>query len=165
MTTYTLDEMPMVHNLVVGDRYLSGINDREFEWRGSSWYLMADANEPKMAEKEKPVTEIPDVGSYIQAAAEELRLTLVSKNGDYAPEGEFSNFEISARFAGISEFQLMLAQIAIKMTRINNLHINESYGNNESLRDSLVDLAGYGVIAAAWLDSLAADAAKDHFSV
>lgn len=110
---------------------------------------------------EEPVIDIPEVGSHIQAVAEELRLTLVSKNGDYAPSGEFSNFELSAAFAGIEPFNLILAQAAIKMTRINNLHLNDSYGNNESLRDSLLDLAGYAVIAAAFLDSVQADAAKD----
>jgi len=108
------------------------------------------------------VTEIPAVGSFIQAVASELKETLSSKNEDYAPNGEFSNFEIAAEFAGVDVFSLILAQIGIKMTRINNLHNNGHSPNNESLRDSIMDLAGYAEIAAAWLDAVQADAAEDY---
>lgn len=147
-------------------------------------------NEPKMTEEKKLVLAIdygdtpccdggcPEVVSvdgdkitikrgnvdrtkFIPGVAEELRLTLVSKNGDYAPAGEFSNFEISAEFAGIQPFELILAQIGIKMTRISNLHHNDYGPNNESLRDSLLDLAGYGIIAAAWLDAVQASQLED----
>jgi len=114
---------------------------------------MDHTDEENWEPMDRPVKFIPGV-------AEELRLTLVSKNGDYAPAGEFSNFEISAEFAGINPMELILAQIAIKMTRIKNLHLNDYGPNNESLRDSLMDLAGYGIIAAAFLDSLQADAAE-----
>lgn len=99
---------------------------------------------------------------FIQGVAEELKLTLAGKNEDYAPGDEFSNFEQAADFAGLDTFSLIMGQIGIKLTRIENLHKNEYMPNNESLRDSLVDLAGYSVIAAAWLDAVQADQASGY---
>lgn len=118
---------------------------------------MTSMNEPKMAEEKKPVADT----RFIQGVAEELKLTLAGKNEDYAPGDEFSNFEQAADFAGLDTFSLIMGQIGIKLTRIENLHKNEYMPNNESLRDSLVDLAGYSVIAAAWLDAVQADQVED----
>lgn len=91
-----------------------------------------------------------DPNSYIQASAEALAETLASKNQDYAPTGEFSNFETAADVAGISVLQLITAQIAIKMTRIKTLRAATSV-SNEPLKDSFLDLAGYATIGHAWL--------------
>lgn len=91
-----------------------------------------------------------DPNSYIAASAEHLAETLTKKNSDYAPTGEFSNFEKAADAAGISVTQLITAQIAIKMTRIEKL-IGQADALNEPLVDSFLDLAGYAVIGHAWL--------------
>jgi hypothetical protein len=95
-----------------------------------------------------------DPNSYIQSSAAHLAETLASKNSDYAPTGEFSNFERAAEVAGIPTLQVMLAQAAIKMTRIQSL-TNPVTGTfeNESLRDSFLDLAGYAVIAHAYMEA------------
>lgn len=114
-------------------------------------------SERKMAGEKKPVVTT----SFIQGVAEELKVTLAGKNEDYAPGDEFSNFEQAADFAGVDTFHLIMGQIGIKLTRIENLHKNAFLPNNESLRDSLVDLAGYSVIAAAWLDAVQAEQAAD----
>jgi hypothetical protein len=103
-------------------------------------------------EWENEVTKDPN--SYIQASAETLAETLLSKNSDYAPTGEFSNFEKAAEVAGIGVFQVIAAQAAIKMTRIESLM--GTRGNpkvvGESLKDSFLDLAGYAIIAHAYLE-------------
>lgn len=90
--------------------------------------------------------------SYIQASAEQLAETLLSKNQDYAPTGEFSNFEKAAEVAGIGPMQVITAQAAIKMTRIESLTNHGDY-NHESLVDSFLDLAGYAIIAHAYLSA------------
>lgn len=87
----------------------------------------------------------------IQGSAELLAQTLVSKNADYAPGDEFSNFEAAAEFAKTDVVTTLLTQIAIKYTRIDNLTNKEELPENESLADSLLDLAGYAVIAHAYL--------------
>lgn len=102
--------------------------------------------------------QLVDIGrSRISAVAAELMDTLIKKNSDYAPTTEFSNFEESARFADITPFELILAQIGIKYSRIRKLNGTTLDPSFESLRDSLVDLAGYAVIAAAWLDMVQED--------
>lgn len=101
--------------------------------------------------KESRVTN-RDPNSYIQASAQTLAETLASKNSDYAPTGEFSNFEGAAELAAVSTFEAIIVQVGIKMTRINGLVGSYQTPNNESLQDSLLDLAGYATIAHAYLE-------------
>lgn len=87
----------------------------------------------------------------IQQSAGLLARTLQGKNNDYRVDGEFSNFERAADFASTAPIKVMMTQIAIKYTRIQGgLRSDESF-NYESLKDSLLDLAGYAVIAHAYL--------------
>jgi hypothetical protein len=93
-----------------------------------------------------------DPNGYIQASADALAETLLSKNSDYAPTGEFSNFERAAEFSGVTPLTVMLSQIAIKYTRIQGLYDDSGKAaSNEPLVDSLLDLAGYAIIAHAYL--------------
>ncbi len=96
----------------------------------------------------------PSVGSsYISDSAAILMDTLIRKNSDYAPTGEFSNFERAAAMANITVLQTMLVQLEIKMTRIDKLTDGLEVPQNESLKDSFLDLAGYALIAHAYLAS------------
>lgn len=99
-----------------------------------------------------------DPNSYIAASAEHLAETLTKKNSDYAPTGEFSNFERAAEAASITPLQLITAQIAIKLTRIESIFGKDLIVENESLRDSFLDLAGYAAIGHAWLSYVEEDA-------
>lgn len=90
--------------------------------------------------------------SYIQRATEELSETLSSKNQDYRIDGEFSNFEYAAQLAALSTDRVILAQVGIKLGRLEGL---QSTPNNESRLDTLKDLAGYAIILYAHALSLA----------
>lgn len=105
--------------------------------------------------EEERVTN-PDPNSYIQSSARLLAETLSSKNEDYRVQGEFSNFERAAEFAMTDPMTVMMAQLAIKVTRIEGL---TSFGkpNHESLKDSFLDLAGYAIIAHAYLEAMDVD--------
>jgi hypothetical protein len=96
-----------------------------------------------------------DPNSWIQASAKTLAETLSSKNSDYAPGGEFSNFERAARFVGggMDPLAAMLTQVGIKYTRIESLRNSIDGTNFESIADSLLDLAGYAIIAHAYLSA------------
>lgn len=89
--------------------------------------------------------------SRIQGVAEELKLTLSRKNHDYATTDEFSNFVTAAELPGLNPFDVMLGQLGIKYSRLLGLN-NEGEPEFESFRDTLIDLAGYAIITAAWLD-------------
>lgn len=94
-----------------------------------------------------------DPSSYIEAALEDLKATLASKNDDYRIDGEFSNFEFSSEVAtsvtglltGTEE--VIAAQIGIKLGRLKGL---SSTPNNEARLDTLKDLAGYAIILYAY---------------
>lgn len=96
------------------------------------------------------MTDDPD--SWIQASVKTLAETLSSKNNDYAPGGEFSNFEEAANFAHVTDLDVMLSQMGIKITRIKTL-AGGVEPKNESFKDSLLDLAGYAIIAHAYLSA------------
>lgn len=95
--------------------------------------------------------------SYIQRVAGELKDTLSRKGSDYAPTDEFSNFMEAARLPNLLPLDVMLGQLGIKYSRLLSLH-PEGASEYEGYRDSLIDLAGYAVIAAAWLDREKEDA-------
>ena len=92
--------------------------------------------------------------SYISQAIDILEITLASKNRDYRIDGEFSNFEFAADVAEVTTIDVMLTQIGIKLGRIRGLSRTP---NNESLEDSVKDLAGYAVILYAYLMSKSED--------
>lgn len=88
--------------------------------------------------------------SFIKLSLDVLSKTLNGKNKDYAGNnGEFYNFEKAAEFADITVIDVINAQIAIKLTRIQNLKTGQA--TYESVKDSYLDLAGYAVIAHAML--------------
>ena len=121
----------------------------------------ANMNEPKMAEEEKHVvdTEVP----YIPAVVEQLRLTLKGKNEDYAPTTEFSNFEQAASLVGVSPRLAIMLQIGIKYSRLTSLIESDAEANYEGIRDTLMDLAGYSMIAVAHMDKLSDDEGRNGF--
>lgn len=92
--------------------------------------------------------------THIQNAVNELATTLARKNSDYAPTDEFSNFTLAAELAGLQAWDAVLIQIGIKYSRLMNLVSDGvSAPEYESVRDTLMDLAGYAVIAAGYQDS------------
>jgi len=73
------------------------------------------------------------------------RLTLIQKKrNDYAGEDNvFDNFEETARQLNITIDQVFLFWITIKRQRLSNLLVNCKSPKNESLEDTLEDLANY----------------------
>lgn len=75
----------------------------------------------------------------------EKRLALIQKKrNDYAGEANvFDNFEETARQLGLTVDQVFLFWITIKRQRLSNLLVNCRSPKNESLEDTLEDLANY----------------------
>lgn len=95
-----------------------------------------------------------DPSSYIEDSVKHLAEILVGKNDDYtAGQGEFFNFEKAAEIAGITTLHAITSQIGIKVTRIQSL-MKGGGEANEPLVDSYLDLAGYAIIAHAYLKSI-----------
>ena len=73
------------------------------------------------------------------------RLDLIQKKrNDYAGENNvFSNFEDTAKQMNMTTEQVFLFWVTIKKQRLANLLLNSKTPKNESLEDTLVDLANY----------------------
>lgn len=69
---------------------------------------------------------------------------LLSKGDDYANEDRLSNFKVAGAICGMTAPQHCLAMIATKVARLGVLLDPLSTGpNNESIEDSVLDLANY----------------------
>jgi hypothetical protein len=92
-----------------------------------------------------------------------LTKTLIGKTSDYtANRGEFYNFEETAKFVGggMDPLSVMLTQVGIKITRLDSLrlgHDERVVTNFEGIKDTLLDLAGYAIIAHAYLSAREAE--------
>lgn len=78
--------------------------------------------------------------------SEEQRKTLIKKRSDYATEDVLSNFIQTANITGTSPAQVALTLIGIKVARLGNLISNNKINVNESMEDSVLDLANYAFL-------------------
>lgn len=78
--------------------------------------------------------------------SEEQRKTLIKKRSDYATEEVLSNFIQTANITGTSPAQVALMLIGIKVARLGNLISNNKTNVNESMEDSVLDLANYAFL-------------------
>lgn len=72
--------------------------------------------------------------------------TMISKGDDYANEDRLSNFKLAGAISGISAEVNCLSLIATKVARLGNLLNSKEKPNNESIRDSVLDLANYAIL-------------------
>ena len=73
-----------------------------------------------------------------------------SKAHDYAKDDNvFSNFEFAADVAGVTVEQEFAVMIGTKVARLRELLGNKT-PNNESIDDTLLDLANYAALCIAW---------------
>jgi hypothetical protein len=71
--------------------------------------------------------------------------TLIKKGNDYANEDRLSNFKLAGSVCGLSAEQNCLSLIATKVARLGVL-LKTNTPNNESIEDSVLDLACYATL-------------------
>lgn len=73
---------------------------------------------------------------------------MMSKGDDYANTklDVLSNFKLAGAISGISAEVNCLSLIATKVARLGNLLNSKEKPNNESIRDSVLDLANYAIL-------------------
>lgn len=72
--------------------------------------------------------------------------TMFIKAEDYAGADRLSNFKQAGAICGLSPEQHCLAMIATKVARLGQLLSSGKEPNNESIDDSILDLANYAVL-------------------
>jgi hypothetical protein len=76
----------------------------------------------------------------------EMKKTLFSKGDDYANEDRLSNFKLAGAISGGNASTNCLNMISTKVARLGNLLNKDGDPNNESIDDSVLDLANYAVL-------------------
>ena len=77
---------------------------------------------------------------------EQMKTIMFAKGNDYANDDRLSNFKLAGNISGLSPELNCLSLIATKVARLGVLLINDKTPNNESVNDSLLDLANYTVL-------------------
>ena len=78
---------------------------------------------------------------------------LKRKNSDYAGiKGEYNNFEYCEKLGLCTTETGIMVRISDKMTRISNLLKQEAQVKDESIKDTLLDLANYSMILASYIE-------------
>lgn len=83
---------------------------------------------------------------HFDAVVSEMRSIIFKKGNDYANTDRLSNFKLAGAIAGLNAELNCLSLIATKVARLGNLLNKEGKPNNESIHDSLIDLANYSVL-------------------
>lgn len=78
--------------------------------------------------------------------------TLLLKGNDYADADRLSNFKRAGSIINISPEQNCLSLIATKVARLGVLLGSGLEPGNESIRDSILDLANYAILLDALLE-------------
>jgi len=74
------------------------------------------------------------------------------KKSDYAADdNQYSNFEASAKFAGVTPLQAFDVLIGTKIARLQNLKESGKDVMNESIQDTEFDLANYLIIKRSYI--------------
>jgi len=77
---------------------------------------------------------------------EQMKSIMFSKGNDYANEDRLSNFKLAGQIAGLTPELNCLSLIATKVARLGVLLNNNNTPNNESIQDSVLDLANYSLL-------------------
>ena len=76
-----------------------------------------------------------------------MKKTMIGKGNDYANTDRLSNFKLAGTICGLSPEQNCLSLIATKVARLGVL-LKSGVAQNESIEDSILDLANYAVLLA-----------------
>ena len=104
-------------------------------------------NDPTLLEVfMKSVKEAKGIPGFTETL-EAMKSIMLAKNSDYTGEkGAFDNFLMVERLGITSPEKGLLVRMTDKLCRISNLLENEAQVKDESITDTLLDLANYSVI-------------------
>jgi len=87
----------------------------------------------------------PDLSKLFDEFTAKQKETLIKKNNDYADTDALSNFKLGGQITGVGPVKDCLVLIATKVARLGNLTSGKT-PNNESIADSVLDLANYAFL-------------------
>jgi hypothetical protein len=108
-----------------------------------------------MFTKKITIMTINEQDNRFSVLTKRMHNTIISKRGDYATKDVLSNFKVAGGVCQLSPEMQCLSAIATKVARLGVLLSTDSRPNNESISDSVLDLANYAIL----LDMLIIDRA------
>lgn len=83
---------------------------------------------------------------HFDEVTEKMREIMLSKGDDYANTDRLSNFKLAGNISGLNAELNCLSLIATKVARLGVLINSKEKPNNESVQDSVLDLANYAIL-------------------
>lgn len=83
---------------------------------------------------------------YFTKFVDDMSKTLFKKGADYSNQDRLSNFKLAGAIAGVGAPLNCLNLIATKVARLGVLLNTDAPPSNESISDSILDLANYSVL-------------------
>lgn len=83
---------------------------------------------------------------HFNEMTEKMRNIMISKGNDYANTDRLSNFKLAGNISGLNAKLNCLSLIATKVARLGVLLNSNNEPNNESIQDSVLDLANYSLL-------------------
>ena len=89
----------------------------------------------------------------LKELSKELMDTIEKKNSDYSDDKDFFfNFKTCEYFLDIDPLTGILIRMGDKYSRVCKIRDSNPKVKNESLKDALLDLAGYALISALYIE-------------
>ena len=108
-------------------------------------------NHPSPREAKKASEPVAEINRLTQAL-EEIKIILTRKSEDYSTNSWDDAFVEAARQTNSTSLDVAETMLAVKQARLIALRSDGREPANESIRDSLVDRAGYAILALALHD-------------
>lgn len=89
---------------------------------------------------------------HFEALTAQMKQILFKKGNDYANTDRLSNFKLAGAICGLTPEQNCLSLIATKVARLGVLLNTNNTPNNESIQDSVIDLANYSILLSMIID-------------
>ena len=83
---------------------------------------------------------------HFNEMTEQMRTILLAKGDDYANTDRLSNFKLAGNISGLNAELNCLSLISTKVARLGVLLNSDKTPNNESVLDSVLDLANYSIL-------------------
>jgi len=83
---------------------------------------------------------------HFEELTTQMKNILFKKGNDYANQDRLSNFKLAGSICGLKAEQNCLSLIATKVARLGVLLGSNKEPNNESIQDSILDLANYSIL-------------------
>ena len=90
---------------------------------------------------------------HFEVITTQMKETLFKKGNDYSNADRLSNFKLAGAICGLKAEQNCLSLIATKVARLGVLLNSDKEPNNESVQDSVLDLANYSILLSMILKS------------